>query len=157
MGTACLWNAEAHTVQCRRIWFGVCLGPWVTAWWHWTIPWNKHLHMREENSRRARVVSLKIQIHLLSGQGQLLPRRQLCHFLLTGYVWLVLLQWPKPRDGTDLSSKPWTSMWAAGPPCRSDFLHGPPCWAGSCVLLTRDHASMVERELVQPSLKAQLH
>lgn len=41
--------------------------------------------MHEEISRRAQVFSLKIQIHLLSGQGQLLPRRQLCHFLLTGY------------------------------------------------------------------------
>lgn len=31
------------------------------------------------------VLSLKIRIHLLSGQGQLLSLRRLCHFPLTGY------------------------------------------------------------------------
>lgn len=27
VGTVCLWNAEAHTAPCRRLWFGTCLCP----------------------------------------------------------------------------------------------------------------------------------
>lgn len=48
-------------------------------------PLKQHTFRMHEDSHRALYPSLKLQIHLLSGQGQLLSLRQLCHFLLTGY------------------------------------------------------------------------
>lgn len=117
-----------------------------TAWQHWTGPWNKHtsICMRRIVAGLSSVLSLKIRIHLLSGQGQLLSLRQLYHFLLTGYG-LCFCSDLHHVTGQIHPANLWTFTWGAGPRLQVRFPPWP-CGGRSRVLLTRDHQDLWWRE-----------